>query len=299
MDYMGTNIMREIQSLHCKIDSLSSAIGSLTKMVSCLVGNPNNDSITASQLNLFMESAISSPVKSVVNTVTSIAHSEAHNVTDNIGKISDGAVTRSHCQIIKGTAVSEGPPAVIISKKKGKQLISGKTVVKRSNQPEKGPITVVEVPQPSTSKLLSPTIVPRVEPLPESFTNSSTVSSTVECEEGWKLVSGKKRVIIRGTKVNKTNNGSGLINKKFYHFHPFHPDTTVDDFMQYLTALDDTVSFTVIKLGTKQNAYASFKVGIPESAVSEVLKAEHWPKRSYINEWRNNVALPRLPRLSR
>lgn len=111
--------------------------------------------------------------------------------------------------------------------------------------------------------------------------------------EPWKVVTRKQRVTVRG---NQKCDRKLTQDKLFFHCYPLHPDTTSDDVLSYLNHLLKA-AYTVDKIKSKGD-YSSFKISMPQSAVPEVLKAEHWPSRCYIKEWQVRIATPRLPKIN-
>lgn len=106
----------------------------------------------------------------------------------------------------------------------------------------------------------------------------------------WTLINRKKRPIsVRGSQRN-------LEELKYYHLYPLHPDTSLDDMTSYIQSITtvSTSSFKVSKIKSR-GEYASFKLGVPASAVQDVVKSKHWPKHSFLKEWVNNIITPRLP----
>lgn len=112
--------------------------------------------------------------------------------------------------------------------------------------------------------------------------------------EEWSTVVKRKRaaIAIRGS-FGGAVRGAEVV--KNYHFYPFHRDTTVADMNDYIKKITNcTADFTVVKLKSKGD-YASFKVGIPTKLSTLVLKAENWPRHSFIKEWVARMETPRLP----
>lgn len=152
------------------------------------------------------------------------------------------------------------------------------------------PITKVKKFPPS----LPPTPVTSDAPTTRETVTADAVISQPSCPSKpseWIKITNKRRVTVRGSKKTCATEAPTNI---FFHCYPLHPDTSCDDMSLYLNSLVNTVSFAIAKIKSK-GEYSSFKIGMPQSAVAEVLKSKHWPRGTFIKEWQVRLAAPRLP----
>lgn len=121
--------------------------------------------------------------------------------------------------------------------------------------------------------------------------DGETIMTVPPSDANWTTVRNKRRVVVRGS----LGGGREREDYKFYHFHPFHKDTTSDDMSSYLTSLVSTASFNVTKIKSR-GEYSSFKIGIPKNIVNKILQSDNWPRKSFIKEWEAKPRdAPRLP----
>lgn len=92
------------------------------------------------------------------------------------------------------------------------------------------------------------------------------------------------RPICKGT---GTQDDALIIVRRNLHLHAFmfHHDTTEDQIRNYLNKQNSAIEFTVEKLATRHDRYASFKIGIPEHEFSYFLNPNVWPANVAFNEW--------------
>lgn len=69
------------------------------------------------------------------------------------------------------------------------------------------------------------------------------------------------------------------------HVFMFHITTTEEQVSSFLKKKKPELEFTVEKLMTKHERYASFKIGIPEKSFNFFLDPTIWPENVAFNEW--------------
>lgn len=105
-------------------------------------------------------------------------------------------------------------------------------------------------------------------------------------EREWTTVRRRERrplVILRGT-AEECHGLTAIERKRFLHIWSLHPDTSEELVLGYTQAVCPAVVCTAEKLRSKGD-YASFKVGVPESAFDRLHTENAWPLNTSVKEW--------------